>query len=88
VLHEAFLSGWADSIGKLGNVRTIVYEPNDDEAFMKKYTATEVPKTTPGRAVLVGLIERNLAGLMDPTVSLLEVHKLIAPGGAKESDAA
>lgn len=40
-------------------------------------TAGKVPKTTPGRAVLVGLVERYLAGLMDPSVSLLEIHKLL-----------
>jgi hypothetical protein len=32
---------------------------------------------TPGRAALVGLIDRYLAGLLDPFVSLLEVHKLM-----------
>jgi hypothetical protein len=32
---------------------------------------------TPGRAALVGLVRRYLAGLMDPFVSLLEVHKLM-----------
>jgi hypothetical protein len=32
---------------------------------------------TPGRAALVGLIRRYLAGLLDPFVSLLEVHKLM-----------
>jgi hypothetical protein len=32
---------------------------------------------TVGRAVLVGLMDRYLAGLMDPSVSLLEVHKLM-----------
>jgi len=36
-----------------------------------------MPTMTPGRAVLVGLIERYLAGLMDPFVSLLEIHKLM-----------
>ena len=40
-------------------------------------TTADVPKVTPGRAVLVGLVERYLAGLMDPSVSLLEVHKLL-----------
>ena len=35
------------------------------------------PKMTPGRAALVGLMERYLAGLLDPFVSLLEVHKLM-----------
>ena len=36
-----------------------------------------VPKMTEGRAALVGLIQRYLAGLMDPFISLLEVHKLL-----------
>jgi hypothetical protein len=31
---------------------------------------------TPGRAVLVRLIEHYLAGLTDPLVALLEIHKL------------
>ena len=34
-------------------------------------------KMTPGRAVLVELIERDLAGLLDPFVTLLEIHKLL-----------
>jgi hypothetical protein len=37
----------------------------------------EVPKMTPGRAALVGLMDRYLAGLLDPFLSLLEVHKLM-----------
>jgi hypothetical protein len=32
---------------------------------------------TPGRAALVGLIDRYLRGLLDPSVTLLEVHKLM-----------
>ena len=32
---------------------------------------------TPGRAALVGLMDRYLAGLLDPFVTLLEVHKLM-----------
>jgi hypothetical protein len=32
---------------------------------------------TPGRAALVVLIHRYLGGLMDPSVTLLEVHKLL-----------
>ena len=32
---------------------------------------------TPGRAALVGLMYRYLGGLMDPFVTLLEVHKLL-----------
>lgn len=32
---------------------------------------------TPGRAALLGLMRRYLAAVMDPSVSLLEVHKLM-----------
>lgn len=32
---------------------------------------------TPGRAALVGLLDRYLAGLLDPFVTLLEAHKLM-----------
>ncbi|HEX4078027.1 MAG TPA: hypothetical protein VHX61_04015 [Rhizomicrobium sp.] len=35
------------------------------------------PKMTPGRAALVVLIHRYLGGLMDPFVTLLEIHKLM-----------
>jgi uncharacterized protein YwgA len=37
----------------------------------------EVPKMTAGRAALVELMHRYLAGLLDPFVTLLEVHKLM-----------
>jgi hypothetical protein len=37
----------------------------------------EVPKMTPGRAALVELMHRYLGGLLDPFVTLLEVHKLM-----------
>jgi O-acetyl-ADP-ribose deacetylase (regulator of RNase III) len=36
-----------------------------------------VPSMTAGRAALVGLMRRYLAAVMDPTVTLLEIHKLM-----------
>lgn len=36
-----------------------------------------VPNMTPGRATLVGLMDRYLAALLDPFITLLEVHKLM-----------
>lgn len=38
---------------------------------------TERPKMTAGQASLVALMDRYLKGLLDPFVSLLEVHKLM-----------
>lgn len=35
------------------------------------------PMMTPGRAALVELVHRYLKGLLHPTISLLEVHKLM-----------
>jgi O-acetyl-ADP-ribose deacetylase (regulator of RNase III) len=61
----------------LPEVRTLVFEPNDEGPSDKMATTKEVPKMTPGRAVLVELFEKYLAGLMDPAISLLEVHKLM-----------
>ena len=37
----------------------------------------EVPKMTSGRAALIGLMDRYLNGLLDPFVTVLEVHKLM-----------
>ena len=36
-----------------------------------------VPEMTAGHAALVGLVDRYLRGLLDPFVTLLEVHKLL-----------
>lgn len=45
---------------------------------MKSVPPTEARrKMTPGRASLVGLMDRYLAALLDPFITLLEVHKLM-----------
>jgi O-acetyl-ADP-ribose deacetylase (regulator of RNase III) len=56
------------------NLRVVIFEPNGTPANFK---AREVPDMTAGRAALVALMYRYLGGLMDPFVSLLEVHKLM-----------
>lgn len=61
----------------LPDVRTVVFEPNGPGPSDKMAKTKNVPKMTPGRAVLVSLIEKYLAGLLDPSISLLEVHKLM-----------
>jgi O-acetyl-ADP-ribose deacetylase (regulator of RNase III) len=64
---EAALSG-------LNDLKVVVYEPNSGPVATK---SREVPDMTPGRAALVSLMHRYLGGLMDPFVTLLEVHKLM-----------
>ncbi|SOC13384.1 type II toxin-antitoxin system antitoxin DNA ADP-ribosyl glycohydrolase DarG [Stappia indica] len=58
----------------LQDLEVIVFEPNSAPATTK---SREVPTMSPGRAALVVLMNRYLGGLMDPFVTLLEVHKLM-----------
>jgi O-acetyl-ADP-ribose deacetylase (regulator of RNase III) len=61
----------------LDNVKVIVFEPNDSREGRPSAQSRTVPHMTSGRAALIRLMERYLAGLLDPFVSLLEVHKLM-----------
>lgn len=64
-------------LGGIGDVRVIVFEPSGVPARGRGRRSKKVPKMTPGRAALVGLMQRYLEGLLDPSVTLLEVHKLM-----------
>ena len=61
----------------LTNVRVFLYEPLGAPATEGMVRNREVPTMTAGRAALVELMGRYLAGLLDPFVTLLEVHKLL-----------
>ncbi|GBD97748.1 MAG TPA: Appr-1-p processing protein [Nitrospirae bacterium] len=61
----------------LTDVRVIIYEPKGAPAIKKMARTRNVPKMTAGRAALVELMHRYLGGLLDPFVSLMEVHKLM-----------
>jgi O-acetyl-ADP-ribose deacetylase (regulator of RNase III) len=64
-------------LGHIEGLHVIVYEPAGAPSSEVIARAPEVPKMTPGRAALVALIYRYLGGMMDPFVTLLEVHKLM-----------
>lgn len=70
-----------DSFASLPAVQVLVYEPlGSTEAAQRRIAelATEkAPKMTTGRAALLVLMRRYLAAVMDPFLSLLEVHKLM-----------
>lgn len=75
---------WADvrprieaAMQALPDVRVRVYEPNGAPQADQMKHATKVPSMTAGRAALVELMHRYIRGLLDPTISLLEVHKLM-----------
>jgi O-acetyl-ADP-ribose deacetylase (regulator of RNase III) len=61
----------------LCDVRVTIYEPKGAPTSGKTAHSREAPNMTPGRAALVELMHRYLAGLLDPFVTLLEVHKLM-----------
>ncbi len=65
------------TLGNLTDVRVIVFEPTDNQPLPKSVRKGKVPKMTPGRAVLIGLIDRYIKGLLSPFISLLELHKLM-----------
>ena len=61
----------------LPGVEVLVYEPGGAPTDSRPNRSTAVSKMTAGRAALVSLMSRYLGGLLDPTVSLLEVHKMM-----------
>jgi O-acetyl-ADP-ribose deacetylase (regulator of RNase III) len=62
---------------QIPEVDVVVYEPREPAADDRPNRSRPVPRMTTGRAALVSLMNRYLGGLMDPSVSLLEVHKLL-----------
>ena len=59
------------------DVEVVVFEPTGVPETDRMVRSQTVPKMTAGRAALVGLMDRYLRGLLDPFVTLLEVHKLM-----------
>ncbi len=65
------------ALGELEHSRIVVFEPSKDSEDRRINQSSDVPRMTPGRAALVGLIHHYLSGLLDPFITLLEVHKLM-----------
>lgn len=75
---------WADvrplieqAFSALPEVQVLMFEPAGAPAAATMPNRTAVPKLTTASAALVLLMHRYLRGLMDPFVTLLEVHKLM-----------
>lgn len=66
----------AAALAELTEVQVLVFEPNATPVERRVH-GRDVPKMTAGRAALVELMQRYLSGLLDPFVTLLEVHKLM-----------
>jgi O-acetyl-ADP-ribose deacetylase (regulator of RNase III) len=65
------------ALAELPDVHILVFEPTGPQPLPKSMRRGQIPSLTPGRAVLVGLMERYVNGLLVPFVSLLELHKLM-----------
>lgn len=65
------------ALGDLADVSVVIYEPSDDWRTQPSLGTSSRPGMTGERAVLVGLMDRYTRGLLDPFVTLLEVHKLM-----------
>jgi O-acetyl-ADP-ribose deacetylase (regulator of RNase III) len=61
----------------LPEVHVLLYEPEGTPHAADMVKTSQAPKMTVGRAALLGLMNRYLAALMDPFISLLEIHKLM-----------
>ena len=64
-------------LAPLEDVQVLVYEPKGAPTTDTMVHHREVPNMTAGRAALVELMDRYLRGLLDPFMTLLEVHKLM-----------
>jgi O-acetyl-ADP-ribose deacetylase (regulator of RNase III) len=61
----------------IDNIKVVVFEPSEVHADERANSSSNIPKMTSGRAALVSLMHRYLTGLLDPFISLLEIHKLM-----------
>ncbi len=66
-----------EALSGIEDVHIVVFEPSEAPAAHRVVRNRRPPEMTAGRAALVGLIHRYRKGLLDPFVTLLEVHKLM-----------
>lgn len=61
----------------LPDVRVLLFEPKGAPSAEEMAKSEKTPNMTEGRAALLGLMRRYLAAVMDPSITLLEIHKLM-----------
>jgi len=61
----------------LPDVQVLLFEPRGTPSSEEMAKSEKRPNMTEGRAALLGLIRRYLAAVMDPSITLLEIHKLM-----------
>ena len=66
-----------EALSDFDDVHVVIFQPGVATQPARTARRQSAPDMTPGRAILVGLMDRYLSGLLDPFVTLLEVHKLL-----------
>ncbi|MDP3370840.1 MAG: macro domain-containing protein [Brevundimonas sp.] len=67
----------AAALSGMEDVQVIIFEPGAPPTAKEMVSSSAVPTMTSGRASLVVLVDQYLSGLLDPFVTLLEIHKLM-----------
>jgi O-acetyl-ADP-ribose deacetylase (regulator of RNase III) len=65
------------ALAKVPEVEALIFAPDGAPAASEMSVKTERPKMTMGQAAMIALMDRYLKGLLDPFISLLEIHKLM-----------
>jgi len=65
------------ALSQLDGVKVIVFEPTGAPPADGMARNRVVPKMTMGRAALISLVRQYLNGLLDPIITLIEIHKLM-----------
>jgi len=66
-----------ESALRSSNAKILIFEPSGAPQNDVMSHAKKVPAMTAGRAALIDLMHRYIKGLLDPILTLLEVHKLM-----------
>jgi len=66
-----------DKFKHVHDVRIVIFEPKGTPFARQMTKNQKIPTMTPGRAALVVLVYRYLEGMLDPFITLLEIHKLM-----------
>ncbi len=65
------------ALEELRDLEVTLFVPGGGPVDDRPNRSTSVPRMTRGKAALIGLMDRYVRGLLDPFLTLLEVHKLM-----------
>jgi len=72
-VKSSLISAFTD----VGDVSISIYEPTGAPPSIDMVHCRKQPNMTTGRASLICLMKRYLEGLLDPDITLIEIHKLM-----------